>query len=216
MRYVHTNDDGSVGVWACLPLAVVDTDGVRYKVLGLRRPNGRCVLDCGNAEKHLGISIDLGDDTVDVSDITEIPGFTIEWPDFAYIKAKLPPDIGAKVASHRPISRAEIITDRTFRAAWEDTGKIDVNMPKARDIHRDRLRAIRAPLLADLDTQYMRADETGDAILKAEIAAKKQALRDITDDPAIEAAKTPEELKAVRPAILDQAASTMLSIRVPR
>lgn len=96
-------------------------------------------------------------------------------------------------------------TDSDFRDAWKDTpgrNKPDVDMPKARDIHRDRLRAIRAPLLEDLDNQYMRADEAGNAALKAEIAGKKTALRNVTDDPAIDAAKTPEQLKAVWPAAL--------------
>jgi hypothetical protein len=101
--------------------------------------------------------------------------------------------------SHREIEDGEVPTDRTFRNAWEDTGTISVNMPKARESHKDRIRAARAPLLAALDTEYMRADEAGDAEKKAAIAAEKQALRDATKDPAIDAAKTPEDLKAVIP-----------------
>lgn len=96
-------------------------------------------------------------------------------------------------------------TDRTFRAAWKhETGqrKPVVDMPKAREIHRGRLRRMRTPLLDDLDTAYMRADEVGDQQEKKRIASKKQALRDVTDDPAIEAAQTPDELKAVIPEVL--------------
>jgi hypothetical protein len=93
--------------------------------------------------------------------------------------------------------------DKTFRAAWALVGEaITVDMPKARTIHRGRLRVMRAPLLAALDVDYQRADERGDAAEKTRIAAEKQALRDVTDDPAIEAARTPEELKAVVPAPL--------------
>lgn len=80
--------------------------------------------------------------------------------------------------------------------------KITVNMDKARGIHRERLRAIRQPLLDALDVEYQRADESGDANGKKAIAAKKQALRDVTKDPAIDAAMTPEELKAAVPAAL--------------
>lgn len=76
---------------------------------------------------------------------------------------------------------------------------IMVNMKKARDIQRDRIRVMRAPLLAELDIAYQRADEQDDAEAKADIAARKQSLRDATKDPAIEAARTPEELKAVIP-----------------
>jgi hypothetical protein len=92
-------------------------------------------------------------------------------------------------------------TDRTFRGAWKDAGrgKPDVDMPKAREIHRNSLRDMRAPILEKLDTDYLRADEAGDQQAKKQVAAKKQALRDITADPRIEAAQTPEELKAVLP-----------------
>jgi len=51
---------------------------------------------------------------------------------------------------------------------------------------------------------FMRAVEAGDTAKQAEIAAKKQALRDATDDPVITAAQTPEELKAAVPAALQE------------
>lgn len=80
---------------------------------------------------------------------------------------------------------------------------IKVNMTKAREIKRDQLRAERKPLLEQLDVEFMRAQEQGDQAKADEIAAKKQALRDVTADPAIDAATTPEELKAVRPGVLE-------------
>lgn len=93
--------------------------------------------------------------------------------------------------------------DRTYRDAWvKAAGKVEVDMPKARNIHRDRLRAERAPKLAALDADYLKADEAGDLAAKARITAEKQALRDVTADPGIEAAKTPQELKAVIPSVL--------------
>lgn len=79
---------------------------------------------------------------------------------------------------------------------------ISVNMTKAVEIKKDMIRAERAPLLADLDVQFMRAVEAGDTEAQATIAAKKQALRDATDDPAIASATTPDELKAVVPTAL--------------
>lgn len=74
---------------------------------------------------------------------------------------------------------------------------ITINMTKARDIKRDMIRAERAPMLADLDVQFMRAVELGDNDLQSQIAAEKQRLRDATQDPSIEAAQTPEDLKAL-------------------
>lgn len=90
---------------------------------------------------------------------------------------------------------SEIPTDRTFRGAWKPDMTVD--MSKARNIHRDALRAQRAPRLAALDVAYQRADESGDAATKAAIRAEKQMLRDITAHPSIEAASTPDELKLV-------------------
>lgn len=110
-------------------------------------------------------------------------------------------DVPAGV-SFKIVDAADIPRDRTFRNAWADTGAIVVNMNKARDIKRDQIRAQRAPLLAALDIEFMRASEKGDTGAMAAIAARKQALRDATKDPAIEAAATPDELKAVTPKAL--------------
>lgn len=107
--------------------------------------------------------------------------------------------------SHRVMPDEAVPSDRSFRNAWCDETPepvIDIDMPKARNIQRDRMRAARAPKLAALDVDYMRALEAGDEQGKNKIVADKQALRDVTADPAIEAAQTPEELKAVWPTIL--------------
>lgn len=80
---------------------------------------------------------------------------------------------------------------------------ITVNMLKARDIQRDKMRIARKPKLEALDVDFQRAIENDDATEKASIVAQKQALRDVTQDPAIESATTPDELKAVWPDILN-------------
>ena len=71
---------------------------------------------------------------------------------------------------------------------------ININMNKARDIHRDKVRRARNPLLAAKDIEFQRALETG-ADTTA-IVADKQSLRDAPAAAAIDAATTPEELKA--------------------
>lgn len=55
--------------------------------------------------------------------------------------------------------------------------KIDLN--KAKEIHKNNLRAARKPILEKLDIQFQRALETGADI--KDIVEQKQALRDITD-----------------------------------
>ena len=96
-----------------------------------------------------------------------------------------------------------IPADRTFRNAWKQNGAgIVHDMPKCRELHKLRLRELRAPKLAALDIEYQRADERGDTSAKRSIAAQKQTLRDVTADPAIEQAATADELKAVIPEAL--------------
>ena len=72
---------------------------------------------------------------------------------------------------------------------------ITVNLNKAKDITKDRLRAERAPLLAAQDVAYQRADEAGDVAKKAEVVAEKNRLRDITK--LADQATTLDELKAI-------------------
>lgn len=96
--------------------------------------------------------------------------------------------------------------DRTFRGAWQFSGDaVEIDMAKARDIHRDRLRAERAPRLGALDVDYMKALEQGGDTTS--VVAEKQALRDVTADPRIDAATTPDELKDLTLDMLIEGAS---------
>ena len=70
---------------------------------------------------------------------------------------------------------------------------ININMNKARDIHREKVREARNPKLAEKDVEFQRALETGADT--AAIVTAKQALRDAPASAAIEAATTPDELK---------------------
>jgi hypothetical protein len=90
--------------------------------------------------------------------------------------------------------------ERTFRDGWEvntDTNVISVNMAKAKDIWRDKIRAARVEPLAALDTAFMKAQETSAST--TQIVADKQALRDAPALSSIDAATTPDELKAIQP-----------------
>ena len=98
----------------------------------------------------------------------------------------------------------DIPTTKTFRDAWEaneSKGVISVDMELAKDIWRDKIRHARLEEFAALDADFIRKLETGADV--SDIVKRKQELRDATDDPRIEAAKTPEALMKVQPAGLE-------------
>jgi hypothetical protein len=98
------------------------------------------------------------------------------------------------------IEEEDIPRDRTFRNAWKHrAGVISVDMPKARDVHRNNLRRARKPMLELLDVEGLRAIESNDNELLEQVKTGKQLLRDAPAHPDIEAAQTPEELKAIWP-----------------
>ena len=74
---------------------------------------------------------------------------------------------------------------------------IGVNIAKAKELQKERFRQVRKPLLDALDIDYQRADEAGDASKKTEIATKKQALRDVTNNTALNDATSEAEVRAV-------------------
>lgn len=86
-----------------------------------------------------------------------------------------------------------------FREAWR--GDLTVDMDRARELVRRHLRTVRQPLLEKLDIEYRR---TRPAKERDAVDAKAQVLRDWPQHAAIEAAKTPEELLAVLPAVVGE------------
>jgi hypothetical protein len=98
----------------------------------------------------------------------------------------------------------ETPTERVFRNAWaanESEQIIFVDMEKAREVWRNKIRAAREAEFVKLDAAYIRALETNADT--SDIIARKQELRDAPADPAIDLATTPEELKLVKPGGLD-------------
>lgn len=104
-----------------------------------------------------------------------------------------------KGKEYKIVNTSEVPTDRSFRNAWEadPVKKIKVNMTKAIEIQKDKLRAERKPLLEELDTEFMRALEAGDEVKQAQVVQEKQRLRDITKVDSLLNANTPEELKSI-------------------
>ena len=71
---------------------------------------------------------------------------------------------------------------------------IKIDMAKAKEIHKTKIRNARGPKLAGLDVEFNKALET--SADTASIVSKKQALRDAPADSAIESAADVSALKA--------------------
>ena len=69
-----------------------------------------------------------------------------------------------------------------------------IDMAKAREIHKDKIRAARAEKFKELDVEFTKALEAGTST--TDIAAKRQALRDAPADSGIAAATYEASLKA--------------------
>jgi L-rhamnose isomerase len=76
---------------------------------------------------------------------------------------------------------------------------ITINFDKAKDITKDRLRTERKPLLESLDVVMLR--NLNNPATLAEIEAKKQALRDATNQ--VDTMTTLDELKAASLPVLE-------------
>ena len=70
---------------------------------------------------------------------------------------------------------------------------LKINIDKAKNIWKDKIRVARKPKLEELDVEFVRAQETGADT--SDIVAKKKELRDF---PAqVDSATTTDEIKAV-------------------
>ena len=80
--------------------------------------------------------------------------------------------------SYEIIDTCDIPKDRTFRNAWEKNNKaVKVNMDKARNIHMGHIRWARDKKFLELDIEQLKGND---------VAAQKQALRDILNIPPVE------------------------------
>jgi hypothetical protein len=101
-----------------------------------------------------------------------VPESEADW--FARVIAK---SIPASATDVHVINRADLPADRTFRDAWRHRGgKLHVDMDHARAIHRKNL--------------HKRAQ-------RDKRSADQKAARDAISHPDIDAATTPEQLKAL-------------------
>jgi len=111
------------------------------------------------------------------------------------IKEVFEKDIPEEYKDKAKIIEDNIIpADRIFRNAWElENKKIVINIDKAKEIWKDKLRQERIPLLENLDIEWMIATEKKqDTKL---ISDKKNILRNITD--LVDNCKTINDIKNI-------------------
>jgi len=95
-----------------------------------------------------------------------------------------------------------LIIDNTFFNAYEFDSVLGakINTTKAKEVWKNKFRIARKPILEKLDIEYMKAIENNNTQKQEEIAAQKQALRDVTD---ISLPDDLEDLKNTWPDILN-------------
>ena len=71
--------------------------------------------------------------------------------------------------------------------------KMSIDMEKAKELHKAKIRSAREPKLLSLDIDFQRAIETSAST--TEIVAKKQALRDAPNSSDITNATSTEDLR---------------------
>jgi len=91
---------------------------------------------------------------------------------------------------------ATVPSDRHFRGAWSLSGStITEDMTAAKVIFKNKIREVRAPLLAAEDVVYMKALEDADTDAQAASITKKTALRNAPAASAITNAGNTAALK---------------------
>lgn len=108
------------------------------------------------------------------------------------IRAK---DLPKDATNVRIVERSDLPAKDEFRNAMRHDLTFD--MEHCRAIWKEKMRSSRKPKLDDLDRQWHRATGGKKSAEADAVEAKRQALRDVTDDPRLAAAKTKEDLKRV-------------------
>lgn len=98
------------------------------------------------------------------------------------------------------VDSLESVDNDYFDGFVYSEGEAVADISACKEIHLDKFRAARAPKLAKLDVDYMKAIEVEDSVKASQIAIAKQELRDITK---ITLPDTLPEIKEVWPDILN-------------
>ena len=102
-----------------------------------------------------------------------------------------------------------IPSDRSFRNAWttSDNSSVTVDLAKAKEVAKTKIREARDPALVKQDVAYQRADESGDADVKAAVIARKVVLRDAPADSRISDSADVDALKVAMNTVVNECSS---------
>lgn len=119
----------------------------------------------------------------------------------AYLRQELPKGGDYQRSQPADVSDTDwrdLPDDSDFRGAWRVTaGRVEVDMPVARQIHRQRLEQRAAERARELREAYLEADEDGDTARAQQIRQRVRAMRQRIAALDLDAAQTPEELAAI-------------------
>lgn len=117
-------------------------------------------------------------------------------PDCPYTIVELAQKCVPQGRAYQIVSVDDLPKDRDFRGAWEysEALGVSIQLEKAKEITKERLRKERKPILEELDVAFIQAMETGGDTTK--IVAEKKRLRDITKE--VENKHSPSELKQLK------------------
>jgi hypothetical protein len=171
------------------------------RVITYPQPNGQVavIIPSPNAVKGVDVFVEVPaldeegnptDETATVIHQEEVP-MSIEEIAAKDVPAGLP---------YKIVDSLDIDNDYFNAYDYSEEAGAEVNIDKAKDLHLDKFRAARTPLLAKLDIDYMRALEVEDSVKASAIAVAKQELRDVTK---ITLPDTLPEIKEVWPTILN-------------
>jgi hypothetical protein len=99
------------------------------------------------------------------------------------------------------IDDSQLPDDPEFWGAWTIDCTVDIK--KAKEIWKNKMRVVRNARLKELDIEWMRAMEGGEAKVASSIAAKKQMLRDVTEREDLKKLKTVNQIKEYWPEVLE-------------
>lgn len=82
------------------------------------------------------------------------------------------------------MNKTDLPTDYTYFSAWtynEESNQLGIDISKAKEQQKDNMRELRKPLLEKEDVIFMKSLETSDTVEQQASVARKQVLRDMTN-----------------------------------
>jgi len=183
MKIIYENDEGGVCIIHPAPKENVKFVNVS-KGLDIKSDDSAFTISVKKARKAAIDKI--------LRIFTVHPPIEGEWLNFI-AEHDVPPGRAFEI-----VEDSYIPSDRTFRDSWKKVGsKVEVDMEKAKEIHMERIRAIRDRELVKSDPLVVREIENGGNLTN--IRVERQKLRDIPQDIDLGSIRDVEGLKSMWP-----------------